>query len=174
MTETQLRVLRPLLDRIIPADDFSSATEAEVDTYVLRLLDTDLEYKRDQIEAGLDNLDAEARAQFNGGFAELTPEQQDQLLKTLEAGDGKTAWANDPKASAQETSSAKIGGAKISDVRITDTKAAGEKITAAKTWFAAMIALAMEGFYSDPGNGGNKNEVSWKMVGYDPGAARHA
>jgi hypothetical protein len=40
-------------------------------------------------------------------------------------------------------------------------------------WFTRVIAMAMEGFYSDPGNGGNLNEVSWKMIGYDPGASRH-
>jgi hypothetical protein len=40
-------------------------------------------------------------------------------------------------------------------------------------WFSQLITLAMEGFYSDPSNGGNKNEVSWKMIGYDPGKARH-
>jgi hypothetical protein len=26
---------------------------------------------------------------------------------------------------------------------------------------------AAEGFYSDPGNGGNKNGVAWRMVGYE-------
>jgi hypothetical protein len=40
-------------------------------------------------------------------------------------------------------------------------------------WFERVVAMAMEGYYSDPGNGGNKGEVSWKMIGYDPGAARH-
>jgi len=32
-----------------------------------------------------------------------------------------------------------------------------------------LIDLAHEGFYADPGNGGNREKVSWKMIGYDPG-----
>ena len=38
-------------------------------------------------------------------------------------------------------------------------------------WFTQLVAFAMEGFYADPGNGGNKGEISWKMIGYDPGSA---
>ncbi len=32
-----------------------------------------------------------------------------------------------------------------------------------------MANLAAEGFYADPGNGGNRGEVSWKMMGYTTG-----
>ena len=30
----------------------------------------------------------------------------------------------------------------------------------------AMVTLTMQGFYGDPGNGGNRDEASWRMVGY--------
>ena len=36
----------------------------------------------------------------------------------------------------------------------------------AATFFAMAIQHAMEGFYSDPSNGGNKGAVSWAMIGY--------
>lgn len=29
-----------------------------------------------------------------------------------------------------------------------------------------LVALAIQGFYGDPGNGGNRDAVSWRMVGY--------
>ena len=34
-------------------------------------------------------------------------------------------------------------------------------------FFAAAAAHAAEGFYSDPGNHGNRGEVAWRMVGYE-------
>ena len=35
-------------------------------------------------------------------------------------------------------------------------------------FFNRMVELAHEGFYADPGNGGNRGAVSWRMIGYDP------
>jgi hypothetical protein len=31
----------------------------------------------------------------------------------------------------------------------------------------ALVLHAMEGFYSDPGNGGNRDGVAWKMIGFE-------
>ncbi|CAN5498741.1 GMC family oxidoreductase [soil metagenome] len=35
-------------------------------------------------------------------------------------------------------------------------------------FLALMVNLAAEGYYADPGNGGNLEEISWKMMGYSP------
>jgi hypothetical protein len=40
-------------------------------------------------------------------------------------------------------------------------------------YFNFIVRLAMEGFYSDPGNGGNKDQASWKMMGYQPRGQIH-
>ena len=34
-------------------------------------------------------------------------------------------------------------------------------------FFHAAVEHAMEGFYSDPGNGGNRDGVSWRMIGFE-------
>jgi hypothetical protein len=34
-------------------------------------------------------------------------------------------------------------------------------------FFRAAVEHAMEGFYSDPGNGGNRDGVSWRMIGFE-------
>jgi hypothetical protein len=34
-------------------------------------------------------------------------------------------------------------------------------------FFQAAIEHTMEGFYSDPGNGGNHDGVSWRMIGFE-------
>jgi gluconate 2-dehydrogenase gamma chain len=36
----------------------------------------------------------------------------------------------------------------------------------AKMFFEALLQSAMEGFFADPIYGGNRNKVSWRMVGY--------
>ncbi|MEO8393076.1 MAG: gluconate 2-dehydrogenase subunit 3 family protein [Chloroflexota bacterium] len=37
----------------------------------------------------------------------------------------------------------------------------------AALWFRTVIEHCAEGYYSDPGNGGNKNAQSWKMIGFE-------
>ncbi len=37
----------------------------------------------------------------------------------------------------------------------------------AAAFFATVIEHAMEGFYSDPANGGNRDAVAWHMVGFE-------
>jgi hypothetical protein len=34
-------------------------------------------------------------------------------------------------------------------------------------FFAALVNATAEGYYSDPGNGGNRGAVSWAMVGFE-------
>ncbi|MDB5563123.1 MAG: glucose-methanol-choline oxidoreductase [Hyphomicrobiales bacterium] len=33
-------------------------------------------------------------------------------------------------------------------------------------WFQLLVELTAEGFYADPGNGGNRGAYSWRMIGY--------
>jgi hypothetical protein len=40
--------------------------------------------------------------------------------------------------------------------------------TAPREFFRLLLELTAEGYYSDPGSGGNRGGVSWKMVGFDP------
>lgn len=38
---------------------------------------------------------------------------------------------------------------------------------ATEPWFIALSELVAEGFYADPGNGGNRDARSWAMIGYE-------
>jgi hypothetical protein len=49
-----------------------------------------------------------------------------------------------------------------------------ERGTVVTTWtinpaafFALLVNHSMEGYYGDPGNGGNRNGASWKMIGFE-------
>jgi hypothetical protein len=36
-------------------------------------------------------------------------------------------------------------------------------------FFADVVQHVSEGYYADPGNGGNRGEAAWKMIGFVPG-----
>jgi hypothetical protein len=39
-------------------------------------------------------------------------------------------------------------------------------------FFQMVIAHVIEGYYSDPANGGNRDAVAWRMIGYMPGSPK--
>jgi len=38
-------------------------------------------------------------------------------------------------------------------------------------FFRSVVQHVVEGYYSDPGNGGNRGGAAWRMIGFVPGAA---
>lgn len=78
--------MRAVLDRLIPADDYPSATQAGIFEYLVRHAKGDLAPGWPAVLAGLDEIEAEARAGFGEPFALLTPAQQDGLLGRAQAG----------------------------------------------------------------------------------------
>jgi hypothetical protein len=129
--QPQLATLRALVDRIIPPDDFPSGWEAGVGEYLARQFERDLRSHVAIYQAGLDALEAEARACVGASFANLDSDAQDALLRRIEVGDVITPWPVEPAA-----------------------------------FFRAAVDHAMEGFYSDPANGGNRGAVAWRMIGF--------
>lgn len=127
----QQATLRALLDRIVPPDDEPGAWDAGVGDYLARQFEADLSEQVEHYRAGLDALSAEALARHGMAFETLAAEQQDALLRAIEAGDTVTAWPLSPES------------------------------------FVGMAARhAAEGYYSDSGNGGNRHERSWAMIGF--------
>ena len=41
-------------------------------------------------------------------------------------------------------------------------------------FFQAVVQHVAEGYYSDPGNGGNRDGAAWRMIGFLPGRPRGA
>lgn len=90
--------LQPLLDCLIPADDFPAAWAAGVGDYLAQQWTGDLARYTTLIEQGVACLDNEAAAATIGAtFATLPAAQQVTLLQTLEKGDGQTAWSVSPQ-----------------------------------------------------------------------------
>ena len=126
---------RALLNRLIPRDDFPGALDAGVKDYVERQFSGDGASEAELFARGLVALEAESAVQYVGvSFAALEEEQQDALLRRIEAGAVSATWP--------------------------------EEIPA-PVFFTRLCDLVHEGFYADPANGGNRDAVSWKMIGYE-------
>jgi Gluconate 2-dehydrogenase subunit 3 len=95
LTDLQSQTLRAALDRLIPPDDYPGAWEAGVGVYLARQFEGDLAPQFDFFCAGLDALEAEALNRFKSSFASLTPAQQDQILRYIEAGEVLSTWPID-------------------------------------------------------------------------------
>jgi gluconate 2-dehydrogenase gamma chain len=89
--------LRAAVTRIIPADDFPDAWEAGVGVYIQRLLAGDARHLAPWFAAGLDALDAEARAGDGCAFAALPAEGQDHLFDRVARGDVQATWPVAPQ-----------------------------------------------------------------------------
>ena len=123
-------VLAAALDRVIPEDNYPSATGAGVMDFIEGTAGS-FWATWPLLLSGLDDLEAEAKSYNGGGFALLPPDQQDQVLASLEHGEVRTTWQVDPA-----------------------------------EFFSALVTIAADGFYADPGNGGNRDAISWSMAGY--------
>ena len=79
---------------------------------------------------GFAKLDGNARKLRGAAFADLTTEQQDELLAQAEH--GKLDFGALPSG----------------------------------TFFGSLVDATMEGFFSDPIHGGNRDKIGWKLVGF--------
>jgi hypothetical protein len=96
LSQIETDTLVALMDRIIPSDDFPSASDAGVVNYIRRILDTDLASSEDWYRSGLRLLNSEAEVRYKGAFAELSSTQQDELITLLEKRDTTCAWSVPP------------------------------------------------------------------------------
>ncbi len=92
-TGAQWAIADALVRRILPTDDTAVPLVALLDAKLLEnrgdgFRDADMPYMREAWQQGLAALDADATAQHAGrGFAALTREEQDQMLRRMQAGE---------------------------------------------------------------------------------------
>lgn len=132
LTKQQQQTLRAVVNRIIPPDDYPGAWQSGVGDYLARQFESDLRPVFDDYCAGLTALEAESVARFQQSFNLLSNEEQDTVLRHLEAGEVLTAWNVAPR-----------------------------------LFFNLLVNTTAEGFYSDPEQGGNRNNHSWVMIGFE-------
>ena len=87
LSDDQARTLSALCDQIIPADDFPSASQAGVVTYIDRQLARHYRRYQDTYRAGLKQTDEMSRDRFGSAFADASPQGQLQIVTALEKED---------------------------------------------------------------------------------------
>ena len=97
LTEQQLRTLLRLADCIIPEDADPSATQAGFATFLERNWEDLGEWAHGILARGLGSLQIEAEQRHAGrGFADLSEEEADALVRAIERGEVESEWATDP------------------------------------------------------------------------------
>lgn len=87
LSDPQLRLLAAIVDRIIPKDDLGpSASECDVPVYINRALADYLAGEKPAFIEGLEATDALAHRTHNVAFIDLSPEQRDAVLASMDNG----------------------------------------------------------------------------------------
>ena len=173
----QIAILRAACNRIIPTDDTGpGAEEAGVVYFIDREVGSHKYYRgrryvqgpflngesnqgdqslltlADRFRIGLESLNAYAQANYDGGFADLTEEQQDEILTAMSAGEVTD-----------------FGSISIDTSPLNPMATGGQPGVDAQGFFNLLVSYTKAGFFSDPVHGGNRDMVGWKMIGF-PGA----
>lgn len=121
LTAEEARTLAALCDQIIPADDYPSASQAGVVTYID--LQLTRHYRRHQraYRSGLAQAEKVSRERCGVGVAASSPEQQLATVRMLEKEQ--------------------------------------------RRFFELLRSHTMEGYYGSPRHGGNRDAMSWRMLG---------
>lgn len=157
LTPNEAEFLVAVVDAFIPADDLSpSGSECGVVTFIDRQL------------AGA--YGAGARLYQEGPFQPSNEQpqfgSQSPLapLAFIRLGIAELdAWATAQRGARVGQLSRPILEALLRDIE--GGKVALPRIDA-RAFFAALLQLSMEGFFSDPIYGGNRGKASWRMIGY--------
>lgn len=162
--EAEAAAVEAIVDRIVPADDLSvGGKDAGCAVFIDRQLagfygnydrlymqgpfqpgtpeqgDQSPLVPRQRYRIGLAALEEYTQQSFKKSFKDLTGDQQDEILSGLES--GKIAL---------------------------DSPSFKNRIDS-KMFFTILLKNTQEGFFADPIYGGNRNMVSWRMLGF-PGA----
>lgn len=121
LSNEQARSLAVICDEIIPADDFPSASQAGVLTYIDRQLMRHYRRHRRSYVEGLQHADAWSLDHYGRPVAEVLPEQRAAVVAALEHEEAQ--------------------------------------------FFELVRNHTLEGYYGSPRHGGNRNGVSWRMLG---------
>src|SRR4051812_22930276 len=109
---------------------------------------------RERYVAGVEALDRTARERFGADFAELSDDDQDEVLRAVEGADVQQQEAELERARMQ------LYGAPV-EVALQQTSAEIE------LGFVPLLALhTRQGFYADPIYGGNRDRVGWDVIGF--------
>ncbi len=184
-TQEQAAIVRAASGRIIPKDENGpGAIEAGVAFFIDRQLAAGMrerEYRlgpyqpgeptqgdrsmlsmRDRYRLGLAAMDEYARQRFGRGFAELSEQDQDQVLRDMDGGQA------DQVVTVVGIENVPVQFAGTGPESIQHASPSG-KVFGLQAFFEILRSHTIAGFFCDPIHGGNRDMVGWKLIGF-PGA----
>lgn len=159
LTPTEHAFIVAAVDTLIPADELSpSGSECGVATFIDR-----------QLAGAYGN---GARLYRDGPFHKAKPEFGYQLpLSPRDLFRAGIAAANDFARKTYGNDFDRLGEpAREAALKAMEAGKAEFAGLSSRSFFDALLRIAMEGFFADPIYGGNRDMASWKMIGY-PGPA---
>jgi gluconate 2-dehydrogenase gamma chain len=145
-TNEEGTILEAVIEQIIPTDDWPGAKNAGVANFIDRqLMGPYIRYK-DLYRKGLAALNKSCNELFDKNFQVLPSDKQTEILKNMES--GKMAFLQ-----------------KAGSLGQTVNPLWADELD--KTFFNLVRDHTMQGFYGSPRHGGNKNYISYRMIGLD-------
>jgi gluconate 2-dehydrogenase gamma chain len=123
LSEHDTGTLTAICDQIIPADDFPSASQAGVLSYIDRQLMGHYRRHQTTYRSGLKRTNELSRSRFGVDLARCSAHQQLEIVSAMEQQD--------------------------------------------RPFFDLVRSHTMQGYYGSPRHGGNRDAVSWRMLGLD-------
>jgi len=137
LTEKEAAIMDELADCIIPPDDFAGGKEAKVTRFIDLQISSEgyLQNDREMYKTCLMALETECINDYSVVFTDLTYEMQVKYLTQIEAGDYNSRKSRDWESFIPSG------------------------------FFGTMRSHCMMGYYGSPKHGGNKDYVSYQMLG---------
>ena len=155
LTETEHAFVVAAVDTFIPADELSpSGSDCGVAVFIDRQLAS--------------AWGGGAKSYRSGPFIKGKPEQGDQLpLTPREFFAAGIAAANDWSHKTYGKTFDRLSPDKrIEAIKAMESGKAEFADFSSRAFFARLLRITMEGFFSDPIYGGNRNKASWRMIGF--------
>lgn len=149
--------------RIVPADDDPGALEAQVITYIERLLAPD-----DTDASAVSNREKKELANFIlGSMGGRTEEQQETLFKLNGMGSRHRQAYLAGVVELDRLAAESFGKDSFRELDAVQQDQVLTELDERKDpFFTLLLTHTMEGFYGHPRHGGNKDSVGWKVIGY--------
>ena len=155
LTETEHAFVVAAVDTFIPADELSpSGSDCGVAVFIDRQLAS--------------AWGGGAKSYRSGPFIKGKPEQGDQFpLTPREFFAAGIAAANDWSHKTYGKTFDRLSPDKrIEAIKAMESGKAEFADFSSRAFFARLLRITMEGFFSDPIYGGNRNKASWRMIGF--------
>ena len=144
-TDREVSLVNAIIEQIIPTDEWAGAKDAGVTKFIDKQLIGPYVRYQEKYRRGLADTDASCKLLYQKLFEELPWDRQTDYLKLMQSGKLAELLKNSKTAQSGEIWAEGLD----------------------RIFFGLIRDHTMQGFYGSPRHGGNKNYVSYRMIGLD-------